>query len=326
MFSVLSLVLLICQLLLVQATIYVTSPLQATTCHGGQPCTVQWLDNGEAPFLSDIGPCHVGLYNGRQVLVQQLDPVDVGATHSFVFTPDSNAGPDSGTYYVNFTSINPVKTTGKPYNQFSTFFKLADMAGSLSSPIASDTSTHAVPSSIAHPTSNSVQTTVTVTVTPTPSSAVASGSGSLSSDAVPSHSLSLSFSAGSSSPTAPLPTTATGTIPTGSASGSTSSGASASSSAPSTTPTPTSLPPSSTSLSVPPTSLPGSSTLTVPPTSSGFLTSRTSTTLVSPSVTNPSTPSNVSSAGFLDSKPSQRVSLVVFSMAVSALVGGCNIL
>ncbi|OCH88717.1 hypothetical protein OBBRIDRAFT_836368 [Obba rivulosa] len=77
----------------VQATIFVTSPASGGTCSGGSSCTVEWVDNGEAPLLSTIGPCFVGLYNGNDVLVQQIEPVDVANLHSLTFTPDPNAGP-----------------------------------------------------------------------------------------------------------------------------------------------------------------------------------------------------------------------------------------
>ncbi|EIW53471.1 uncharacterized protein TRAVEDRAFT_133973 [Trametes versicolor FP-101664 SS1] len=82
--------------LLVQATLYVTQPTAGSTCSGGKPCTVQWLDDGTAPLLSQVGPCYVGLYNGNNVLVQQIVPVDISSVHSLQFTPDSNAGPNSG--------------------------------------------------------------------------------------------------------------------------------------------------------------------------------------------------------------------------------------
>ncbi|KAH9848623.1 hypothetical protein C2E23DRAFT_738885 [Lenzites betulinus] len=79
----------------VQATLYVTQPRAASSCSGGKPCTVEWLDDGTAPFLSQIGPCSVGLYNGAHVLVQQIAPVDISAVHSLQFTPDPHAGPNS---------------------------------------------------------------------------------------------------------------------------------------------------------------------------------------------------------------------------------------
>ncbi|EGO01311.1 hypothetical protein SERLA73DRAFT_50720, partial [Serpula lacrymans var. lacrymans S7.3] len=73
----------------------VTSPLLGSSCHGGQPCTVQWLDDGQQPLLNTIGECTVGLYANEEVLVQSIRPIDVSSTHSFQFTPDPNAGPNS---------------------------------------------------------------------------------------------------------------------------------------------------------------------------------------------------------------------------------------
>ncbi|KAI0657511.1 hypothetical protein C8Q70DRAFT_919389 [Cubamyces menziesii] len=81
---------------LVQATLYVIEPTAGSTCSGGKPCTVAWLDDGTAPLLAEIGATHVALYNGEHVLVQQIDPVDISVVHAFTFTPDPNAGSNSG--------------------------------------------------------------------------------------------------------------------------------------------------------------------------------------------------------------------------------------
>lgn len=45
----------------------VISPVAGTVCHGGQPCLAQWLDDGQAPLLTAMGPCHVALYAGNEV-------------------------------------------------------------------------------------------------------------------------------------------------------------------------------------------------------------------------------------------------------------------
>jgi len=45
----------------------VTVPQPSTVCHGGQPCTVEWLDDGTSPLLTAIGICTVGLYSRNQV-------------------------------------------------------------------------------------------------------------------------------------------------------------------------------------------------------------------------------------------------------------------
>ncbi|RDX42850.1 hypothetical protein OH76DRAFT_1362024 [Lentinus brumalis] len=80
---------------LVQGTIYITKPFPGSSCSGGKPCTVEWLDDGVVPLLSDIDACHVALYNGNQVLIQQISPVVVSAQHALDFTPDPKAGPNS---------------------------------------------------------------------------------------------------------------------------------------------------------------------------------------------------------------------------------------
>ena len=49
-----------------------TTPITGSTCHGGQECKVEWLDDGVVPLLSSIGACHVGLYNGAAVCILPL--------------------------------------------------------------------------------------------------------------------------------------------------------------------------------------------------------------------------------------------------------------
>ncbi|KAF8497449.1 hypothetical protein F5888DRAFT_1569876, partial [Russula emetica] len=78
----------------------VINPVGTTVCHGGQPCPVQWLDDGEQPLLAAMGPCYVALYaenEARLYLIQQIEPVDVSTTHSLTFTPSPDAGPNSNT-------------------------------------------------------------------------------------------------------------------------------------------------------------------------------------------------------------------------------------
>ncbi|KAH9829578.1 uncharacterized protein C8Q71DRAFT_789964 [Rhodofomes roseus] len=159
------------------ASIYVNNPTSTAVCYGGQPCTVTWLDDGQTPLLSEIGACYVGLYNGNRDLIQQIDPVNVASQHSFTFTPDATAGPDSSSYYVNFTSVELMVNSTSHYAQYSADFTLANMSGDLASPVASDTAAIAVPSSILSLSSNPIGSTSTITYSYT---------GSYSSLAVPS--------------------------------------------------------------------------------------------------------------------------------------------
>ncbi|KIM92162.1 hypothetical protein PILCRDRAFT_810171 [Piloderma croceum F 1598] len=134
---------------IVHATLYVINPQPHSACQASKSCTVQWLDDGLAPLLSDIGVCSVGLYTGREKLVQTLSPVDVSATQSLTFEPDGKAGPDSDTYYIAFTSATLNNTNGTgPYQEFSPAFSLTHMSGTFASPVASDTSTKSIPSSL----------------------------------------------------------------------------------------------------------------------------------------------------------------------------------
>ncbi|RPD76202.1 hypothetical protein L226DRAFT_559951 [Lentinus tigrinus ALCF2SS1-7] len=175
---------------LVQGTIYITKPLPGSTCSGGKSCTVEWLDDGVVPLLSDIRACHVALYNGNQVLIQQINPVDVSVQHALTFTPDPKAGPSSSGYYINFTSVDPVG--GSTYNQYSTMFTIDSMTGSFGSPVTSDTAAIPVPSTLTN--SHSASATSTSTVGASASSSSGAALTSSSSDT----STSASSSSGSS--------------------------------------------------------------------------------------------------------------------------------
>ncbi|OBZ76951.1 putative GTP-binding protein P8A3.11c, mitochondrial [Grifola frondosa] len=214
----------------VQATIFVTQPAARSACHGGLSCTVEWLDDGEAPLLNDIGPCYVGLYNGNAVLVQQIEPVDVSSVHVLEFTPDSRAGPDSDAYYINFTTVNPIGNPPAHYSQYSPSFSLGSMTGSFASPIASDTATIQVPSTVLNAPPSSITSTTTI------------GSASLTSSSVPLPSASGSDSSGGSQ---------TSTASSTSASGITTLRTSSSSAIGSASSTPTSSPSSATSAALP---------------------------------------------------------------------------
>ncbi|EKM56692.1 uncharacterized protein PHACADRAFT_253959 [Phanerochaete carnosa HHB-10118-sp] len=155
---------------LAQATIFVTSPGETTTCQGGESCLVEWLEDGQTPTLSDIGACYVGLYNGNGLLIQQIEPVNVASTRSLQFTPDPTAGPDSSGYYINFTSVDAIGNSPQPYTQYSPFFALEGMSGSFSAPVASDTSTLPVPSSVASAPSNTIASTISIGSNPSASS------------------------------------------------------------------------------------------------------------------------------------------------------------
>ncbi|KAI0299345.1 hypothetical protein B0F90DRAFT_1727976 [Multifurca ochricompacta] len=105
----------------VLGALYVINPTAQGVCVGGQPCHVQWLDDGQEPLLTTMGPCYVTLYAGNQRIVQRIEPVDVSTTHSLTFTPSPNAGPDSDTYYIAFASIKS-SNSSQPLQAFSTYF------------------------------------------------------------------------------------------------------------------------------------------------------------------------------------------------------------
>ncbi|EAU84087.1 hypothetical protein CC1G_06949 [Coprinopsis cinerea okayama7 len=148
---------------LVKAGLYVVEPFSGSTCHGGEPCTVTWLDDGRAPLLSAIGVVTVGLYTGDQQLVQRLKPVDVSAVRSLTFTPNPAAGPDSDAYYIAFTSVELMVNETGPYTSWSPWFRLDRMTGSFEEPLPSAVESIPVPSSLTTPRpSTTVLSTITV--------------------------------------------------------------------------------------------------------------------------------------------------------------------
>ncbi|KAJ7777900.1 hypothetical protein DFH07DRAFT_796539 [Mycena maculata] len=144
------------------AGLYFIEPANGSTCTGGSPCTIDWLDDGNAPLLNLIGTVTCGLYTGNQQLVQTIQPVDVSSIHSVQFTPNAEAGPNSGSYYIAFTSTSAT-VNGTKYIAFSPFFNLNGMSGSFSSPLAAATSTIPIPSSLTRQSSSdTVGTTIIV--------------------------------------------------------------------------------------------------------------------------------------------------------------------
>ncbi|KAF8351923.1 hypothetical protein F5887DRAFT_6100 [Amanita rubescens] len=191
--------------LFVSAEIYVTQPASGDSCHGGKSCTVSWVDNGVPPLLSSIGVVRVGLYTGDLQLVQTIVPVDVSTSHSLTFTPNPQAGPNSGAYYVAFISSDG------SYHGYTPNFALDGMSGSFSSPDPSATSGIAVPSSLTYPSGSASGSTTppsarSTTVTGTSLSGASSGTSGAGTSTLASTRLP-SSSGTSSLPTSSSPTT-----------------------------------------------------------------------------------------------------------------------
>ncbi|KAM6501289.1 hypothetical protein JOM56_004303 [Amanita muscaria] len=152
--------------------IYVTEPSAGSSCHGGQTCSISWLDDGQAPLLSSIGVTRVALYTGElvctnpcsssthsiflQQLVQTLQPVNVSSAHTLTFTPDPKAGPNSGSYYIAF-----IPASDSAYRGYSPWFSLDNMSGSFASPDPAATSSLPLSSTSGIPTGNETTTAET---------------------------------------------------------------------------------------------------------------------------------------------------------------------
>ncbi|KIM41564.1 hypothetical protein M413DRAFT_151075 [Hebeloma cylindrosporum] len=210
--------------LLVDAGLYVIQPSQGSTCRGGESCTITWLDDGSRPLLSAIGLSTVGLYTGKQKLVQRIVPVDVTSTHSITFKPNPAAGPNSDSYYIAITSTTLKGNDSTPYSGFSPFFSLVGMSGSFDKPLPAATSNIPIPASLTRPAASGTTKTITVGTVPntslqpitTPSNFGASTSVSSSST---SSRLSTSISPSSSTPTAASASASTTPVSSGSVGG-----------------------------------------------------------------------------------------------------------
>ncbi|EJT49388.1 hypothetical protein A1Q2_07551 [Trichosporon asahii var. asahii CBS 8904] len=114
------------------ATIYTTNPVAHTQAYGGQVLRVDWVDDGEAPNLPDIGPCSIDLCIGSETdqrCVQNLgESVDVSATSSISTTIDPSVGENGKYYFIRYRSLG-LKEGEYPYQQYSARFHLNSMEG-----------------------------------------------------------------------------------------------------------------------------------------------------------------------------------------------------
>ncbi|EKM78485.1 hypothetical protein AGABI1DRAFT_129593 [Agaricus bisporus var. burnettii JB137-S8] len=181
MYPCLFLILALDAITLVNAGLYVVKPLLGSTCHAGKPCTVDWLDDGTNPLLTAIGVVDVGLYHGKQQLVQTIRPVNVATVHSLTFTPIPEAGPNSDSYYLSLVSTSLSQNASQPYAAFSSFFRLDGMTGSFDTPNSAATTSFPVPSSVATsgkplPTDTVLSTITVGVISSTSSSSISSHS------------------------------------------------------------------------------------------------------------------------------------------------------
>lgn len=140
------------------ANLYITSPVESTSCAAGQQCTVSWNDDGTTPALGTIGACDVALYVGSvttQIKLQDLGSVALAQQAQAVFLPDASVGANSDLYFLRFTATNYFPDQANPtipYEGFSAKFTLTGMTGSFNATVQSlmnGGSTGAAPSSTA---------------------------------------------------------------------------------------------------------------------------------------------------------------------------------
>lgn len=114
------------------ATIYTTNPVAHTQAYGGQVLRIDWVDDGQAPNLQDIGPCSIDLCIGSETdqrCVQNLgESVDVSAASSISTTIDPKVGENGKYYFIRYRSLG-LKEGEYPYQQYSARFYLNSMEG-----------------------------------------------------------------------------------------------------------------------------------------------------------------------------------------------------
>ncbi|KJA17830.1 hypothetical protein HYPSUDRAFT_46017 [Hypholoma sublateritium FD-334 SS-4] len=125
------------------ATVFVTSPVAATTFTGGQQAVVTWQDSGVSPTLADFGPSKISIYAGnaqQQTLLQTLDAsTDVSKVSQLTITPDASIGPNSSEYFIRFESLSLKDATQSQYPAlaFSAKFTMTGMTGVFTAEILS---------------------------------------------------------------------------------------------------------------------------------------------------------------------------------------------
>jgi len=123
------------------ATVFVTSPTQSTTCHGGQTCQIAWQEDTAStpPTLQQWGTASIGIWVGSQQQQTQVqliqDGVNVLTTGSITFTVDPTIGPNSNVYFIRFTSDTEHDPTNPTFfaESFSAKFTLDQMSGTFNS-------------------------------------------------------------------------------------------------------------------------------------------------------------------------------------------------
>jgi len=181
------------------ATVYITNPIASSNISAGESSPINWQDDGKKPTLKDFGPSKIGVYVGntrQQVLVIPIsNNTDVSAVQTINFTPEADAGPNGGEYFIRFESISlkDPNSPNDPAEAFSHNFTLTGMTGSFSAsilsiiagqstaPFGSQTSSGSSSSSTSSPvlTGSSASKNPTSTSSTTSATARPSGSGAM---------------------------------------------------------------------------------------------------------------------------------------------------
>jgi len=126
-----------------RAAIFVTSPTDTISFTGGQPATIQWNDDGNAPSPSQFGLAKVSIYTGnsaQQTSLQTISPsVDVSNPLSINFTVDPSIGENGKYYFIRFESLalKDASNPAIPALAFSHIFSMDGMTGTFSADVQS---------------------------------------------------------------------------------------------------------------------------------------------------------------------------------------------
>ncbi|CUA68654.1 hypothetical protein RSOLAG22IIIB_08029 [Rhizoctonia solani] len=133
---------------------YFTAPVAGTVCKAGEPCIINWQDDGKAPNLATFGDCTVGVFTGnsqQQTLVQNLAVTNAQTAQSVQFVPDPSVGENEKSYFIKMVSMNTPDPSNAMYKAtaYSAMFELTGMTGTFNATVKAQIAGTGAPSSAA---------------------------------------------------------------------------------------------------------------------------------------------------------------------------------
>ncbi|KAH9823313.1 hypothetical protein DFH28DRAFT_880896 [Melampsora americana] len=114
-----------------QSSLFFTSPVESTTCVGGKPCILSWINDKALPELSEYGPMIIGLWTGsdtQQIELIKLGNIDPKTSNTLNVVIPSKVTANGNQVFIRMDQISP-NHPGDPYQAFSAHFNLSGMTG-----------------------------------------------------------------------------------------------------------------------------------------------------------------------------------------------------